>query len=138
MMDIQEIEKRQDERKEALYREREVLKQKFSDLFHEDATIQCGTGWLNLIHETCEKLSQADTDVKIDGIGEKFGALRIMFNHSDKAALEIISKAEEASYSVCEVCGEPGHKQAGSWIKVRCMPCQSEHSTYLKLLQKST
>jgi len=91
-------------------------------------------GWFNIIYELCagieaefKKLSEAQQAeaLKEDHyiaaqVKEKFGGLRFYMEGETKEMSDLISKAEEASFKTCEVCGEPGEPKRGGWIKTLC------------------
>lgn len=58
--------------------------------------------------------------VKFDQIKEKYGGLRIYYSGGDKYVQGVVSMAEEMSYKVCEVCGNPGKPNKGGWISTLC------------------
>lgn len=95
--------------------------------------IECGTGWLKLVRDTCTKL-QAQIDAKIlpqvefTQVKEKFGTLRIYCNIYDEKVEAIVSKAENFSSKICEKCGttENVTQNENGWISTLCDKCRKE------------
>ena len=87
---------------------------------------ECDDGWLQMIHDLIVELIAAGWDKRICQIKEKFGGLRFYIGGASDEVHDIISKYEELSYSVCEVCGEKGELRkdcgwkGGTWYKTMC------------------
>jgi len=87
---------------------------------------ECDDGWLQMIHDLITELLAAGWDKQICQIKEKFGGLRFYIGSGSEEIWDIISKYEELSYSICEVCGETGEirKDCGwkgsTWYKTMC------------------
>jgi len=79
-----------------------------------------------MIHDCIAELLTAGWDRQTTQIKEKFGGLRFYINSGSKEIHEIISRYEELSYEICEVCGETGEirKDCGwhgsRWYKTMC------------------
>jgi hypothetical protein len=58
-------------------------------------------------------------------VKEKSGELRIHVNHANDAIRRRILAAEPGSLHTCDVCGPPGKRREGNWIKNLC----EEHAT---------
>lgn len=56
----------------------------------------------------------------IEQIKEKFGGLRFYVRNSTDEVGHYISFAEQMSYKTCEICGNPGERRSGNWIKTLC------------------
>jgi len=81
---------------------------------------ECGDGWFRLIWELCEAIEpRVDDDFEVVQVKEKFGGLRFYCGPASKEVYDLISVAEEKSYSVCEECGRKA-KQRGGWISTLC------------------
>lgn len=97
--------------------------------------IECGKGWHSLlkpIFDYIEKYNQDKTEedkIKIQQIKEKFGGLRVYTNFHTDELDEIISNAEDESFSTCETCGTK--KNVGStvgWMSTCCKDCVIKHA----------
>lgn len=95
-----------------------------------------GDGWYNLVKQTlilAEQICKAYPDngagFQIAQVKEKFGCLRIYFDgwiipkgltiHNDPM-WQIFIDAENKSAAICEVCGKPGKRNKGPWVKTVC------------------
>ncbi len=75
--------------------------------------IDCGGGWFDLIWKLCEDIDvivkrEGWKNFSVDQIKEKFAGLRFYVNGANKEVVDLIQKAEEESFTICEVCGKPG------------------------------
>lgn len=89
---------------------------------------RCGAyiedGWLPLVESLIQELIQAGWDKKLSQIKQKFGGLRFYVDTVNKDWRAIIDKYEEASYKVCELCGDAGKKRSiDGWLTVICNEC---------------
>lgn len=98
----------------------------------ECAGFAIGKGWRQLIFNLSDDI---DTycfcyDVKyptILQVKEKFGGLRFYIGGGDEYINGLVSKAEKASFEICEYCGSRDDvKQTGNWIKTLCWVCRGE------------
>jgi len=106
---------------------REALEKKLLPRFVENAwkSLDCGDGWLDLLEETDNLLSQLDPNYTISQVKEKFGGLRYYSSLSDEKInllknsqnvdeikklsqefFDIIRQQENKSLDTCEVCGK--------------------------------
>ena len=53
-------------------------------------------------------------------VKEKFGGLRFYYDGGDKFVRGVVTMADALSNKTCEVCGAPGSKTSGGWIKTLC------------------
>jgi hypothetical protein len=107
--------------------------------------VECGDGWKCLYQpliDLCNLYGMQVLQVK-----EKFGGLRFYFHGVGPNGLdiyELVSAAEEASYHICEECGEGGQagydsakgeilykattggSKTSSWIRTLCEPCREK------------
>ena len=83
-----------------------------------------GPGWMGLVTR-CWDACQGDGTEILD-IKEKWGGLRFYTGGTSEATEDIIEAAEEESYTICEMCGEPGKPREGGWIKTLCDRCSEE------------
>ena len=92
---------------------------------------ECSNGWFPLIKELIEDLIALGWDRKTCQVKEKFGGLRFYITSGSDAIYDRISQAEEASYTVCEVTGQPGKVRTDiGWMTTLC------DSEYQKVLEK--
>jgi len=90
----------------------------------------CSDGWFNLIYNLCKDIKEyyennesniLDEDWNVIGtkkgvpeyfyvtqVKEKFGGLRFYITAAPKEVHDMINKAEDESYKICEICGKPG------------------------------
>src|SRR5690606_478020 len=83
---------------------------------------ECGKGWARLIDTTLSELATNCPESRIVQVKEKFGGLRIYLkDKTDEPAKTILRRAEDLSFSVCELCGASGQKiVSDGWVRVRC------------------
>ncbi len=114
----------------------EYLVKMFQRLFEEDDfEFECHDGWLSLIEETLQKLSQElekyppigedAFSFQISQIKEKYGLLNIYFYGALESMHAIAEEASQKSASICEICGKEGtlQKERDFWWVVRCKEC---------------
>lgn len=82
--------------------------------------IECDDGWRPLLNELIEDLKKLGWDGDIHQVKEKFGGLRFYIGRGSDEIFDRIHKAENDSYKICEVCGEPGTMRNTGWIKTLC------------------
>lgn len=99
-----------------------------------------GDGWYDIIDAACltiqnhvdwkrrtepfAKMSSDDFDQLHQPyavqVKEKWGGLRFYVDNCDEHTRGVLSMAESMSFRICEVCGSPGKKRSGGWIKTLC------------------
>jgi len=91
----------------------------FADRFRG---FECGPGWAEVIDSTICELAAECPDARIVQTKEKVGGLRIYVeDKTDETAKAILRRAEDLSFSACEVCGDAGKRIASDgWVRVRC------------------
>jgi hypothetical protein len=85
-------------------------------------------GWFNIVRKLCEDLEPLVTEAeKVTGrpfevlqVKQKLGGLRVYVNHSTKVIRNRIEAAQRESLRTCEVCGQPGSRWEGDWIRTVC------------------
>jgi hypothetical protein len=77
----------------------------------------CPKGWKALVEPLIKKCEEKG--LVILQIKEKFGGLRFYCEVDDEMS-ELVHKAEQDSYKICEVCGNPGVLRSGGWIQTLC------------------
>lgn len=92
------------------------------DGFHEALfkRFSIGPGWYSLVKDLIVSLFKLDWDGELYQVKEKFGGLRFYIGEQNTEISRLIREAENASYKICEVCGEPGITRPGTWIRTRC------------------
>ena len=88
------------------------------------ANIQSHIDWQNKNHEKHPIVPQ----VVVEQIKEKFGGLRFYYQGGDEKIQGMVRMAEAWADHTCEVCGKPGERRDGGWIKTLC----DEHDTERK------
>jgi len=84
---------------------------------------QCHVGWKRILEGCFTELSKIP-GVTVNTVKEKFGTLRIYIDGGDETAWDIISRYEQMSETVCELCGMPGRLEGKFWLMVRCEKCR--------------
>jgi len=87
-----------------------------------------GDGWFEILWRLCEALAplvaaaekQTGRPFEVLQVKEKLGGLRFYVNHRTDAICERITAAELESMRTCEVCGQPGTRRMGNWIRTLC------------------
>ena len=89
-----------------------------------------GDGWYNIIDKLCDNIQSHIDWYNRDGekvpqlvavqVKEKFGTLRFYTNPTTDYFRGLIAMAEAMSEVTCEVCGTPGKRRGGGWIKTLC------------------
>lgn len=97
-------------------------------------------GWNKILLEmldewekVCKKHREKEGCIYVSQIKEKYAQLRVYFHVvSDNEQLhkeldEIAEKAEEASYTTCQICGKKGQERNHhGWYSVLCDECNKE------------
>jgi hypothetical protein len=94
-----------------------------------------GDGWFDILWRLCEDLEPLVAEVEkqtghpfeVLEVKEKLGGLRVYVNHRSDAVCRRIEAAELESFATCEVCGRPGKRREGGWIKTLCDEHASAH-----------
>lgn len=90
-----------------------------------------GPGWYQLIKDLIVDLIELGWDKKVCQVKEKFGGLRFYINSGSNEVHDRISQAENESYKICEVTGNPGTLRTDiGWYTTLC------EEEYQKVLQK--
>jgi hypothetical protein len=80
-----------------------------------------GPGWKQIVLDLCDELrTKHNWDGNLYQIKEKFGGLRFYAGGFDPEGRAAIDKAENLSYTVCDVCGDPGVPRGGGWVRTLC------------------
>lgn len=82
---------------------------------------ECNEGWYPLIQKLIEDLIQLGWDKHVTQVKEKFGGLRFYINEGSNEVHDRITKAEQESYTICEMCGAPGEiRRDLGWYRTLC------------------
>ncbi len=93
-----------------------------------------GSGWYQLLKDLIVDLIELGWDKEVCQVKEKFGGLRFYINSASMEVFDRITKAENESYTICEVTGLPGKLRTdiGWYVTL----CDEEYEKRLKLKQK--
>jgi len=99
-----------------------------------------GDGWTELleilfctIDQILKKYDAPDGAFEIVQVKEKFGGLRCYYewngswrNHKivDKEIHGVVRQAEKTSFTICELCGNPGQTMNDGWTVTLCDECR--------------
>jgi len=82
---------------------------------------ECGNGWYKIIYDLCTELMSVPAPAPLAAqVKEKYGTLRFYVDQAVDAHHNIIDHYEHMSSKTCEVCGEPGQRRMGGWIRTLC------------------
>lgn len=96
------------------------------DIKYPACGIDVGAGWIPLLEQLVKDLVAFGWNKDLHQVKEKFGGLRFYVGEATAEMYELISAAEERSFSICELCGAPGEQNAKGWIRTRC----AAHANY--------
>lgn len=83
--------------------------------------LSVSNGWLGIIEEMITDLIKLGWNKRILQVKEKFGGLRFYVEEGNEDIWKRISEAEQLSYTVCEICGEPGEIRTDiGWYLTLC------------------
>lgn len=89
---------------------------------------ECGDGWRDLLWDLCCDIQNLNPppDFEVTQVKEKFGGLRFYISGGTCEINDRISRAENASYDVCERCGSRGGVtlNESGWLSTRCAKCR--------------
>jgi hypothetical protein len=83
-------------------------------------------GWNPLVETLDAELAKISPSYTVRQVKEKFGGLRFYYDPrtDDPVARqrmqELVDAAEEASFKLCQWCGQPGKLREGSWYMTLC------------------
>jgi hypothetical protein len=90
----------------------------------EHAKACVGKGWHALLEKLVDDLLALGWDGSLHQVKEKYGGLRFYIGFGSDEIFDCIEEAEEASYRVCEECGDPGTlRDVLSWRLTLCDAC---------------
>jgi NMD protein affecting ribosome stability and mRNA decay len=86
-----------------------------------------GEGWRPLVEKLVDDITAIDPTIEISQIKEKFGGLRFYVWGATEEIFDLIEKAEEESYKICENCGTRENVTTkGGWILTLCDECREK------------
>ena len=89
----------------------------------EQGLASVAPGWAKLINKLFDAKPK---DTVVVQVKEKFGGLRFYTGPCPEEFHKLISATENESYTVCEVCGDPGKLNTNrSWVKTLCIKCDT-------------
>ena len=83
-------------------------------------------GWYPLCHDLCAEIERELTmeeleHLQVTQVKEKWGSLHFYCSGPRDHDIDlVVRRAEEASESICMVCGEQGKKYKDGWHRVMC------------------
>lgn len=84
-------------------------------------------GWRPLVEKLVDDIIKIDPEIEISQIKEKFGGLRFYIDYGNDEIYDLISKAEDESYKICEECGTRDKVTTkGGWLLTLCPKCRKE------------
>ncbi len=83
-------------------------------------------GWFNLIYNLSAKIVKADPKARATQVKEKYGELSFYISAYEGEVFDLVNEAEDASTTICEVCGKEGTIRGKSWLKTLCKDCATE------------
>lgn len=103
-----------------------LLVEKYPNIFSRIKYVGVNDGWFELLDNLCRDITlELARDLEVEPvvalqIKEKFGGLRFYYSGGNSVIDALVSQAENASYKICEQCGQPGRARHGGWIKTLC------------------
>lgn len=107
-----------------------------------------GAGWWPVLESLCaniqsyvdwkqeqkEKYSRGEgcPQVVVEQIKEKFGGLRFYYQGGDDRVDGMVRMAEAWADHSCEMCGKPGERRSGGWIRTLCDEHEAERQEQMK------
>lgn len=93
---------------------------------HYKKCFPVGEGWRKLVTKLVEDIIKIDSTVEITQIKEKFAGLRFNINGENDKIYNLIERAEQESYKICEYCGAKGYASRNTmgWILTLCKKCR--------------
>jgi hypothetical protein len=118
------------------------LRDNHPNLFLRLESIDVGDGWFNLLRATLSTIawetknmpSELQSSIHLTQVKEKFGGIRIYFNHTTPYIDGVIALAYTLSNITCEDCGLQGaQRNIKGWICTACDSCYNQKLLKVKL-----
>lgn len=102
---------------------------------------EIGEGWHPLVAALIAKIDRHLNPFKpreepiefyLDQVKEKYGELRFYYTGGDRYIDGLVDMAESMSTQICEVCGSPGERRGGNWIRTLCDQHEQEYQERVK------
>jgi len=88
----------------------------------------CGNGWFDLIYKLSQDITTLDKKVEATQVKEKFGGLRFYISSASRQVHDLVEKAGEDSYHICEECGKEGKLRTDiGWHLTLCEEHHKKH-----------
>ena len=88
-----------------------------------------GNGWLGILQRLFEVLISMGWDKQFLNVKQKFGGMSIFLDNLPENGFHFVVESEKETFSVCEVCGEPGDQhKINSWTYTLCDEHKEESS----------
>jgi len=90
---------------------------------------ECSNGWFDLVWKLCidienalgrERTKSSKCNFEVTQVKEKYGGLRFDGMGGTEETVDLIEKAENKSYTICEICGQKGELRVGPYIQTLC------------------
>ena len=89
-----------------------------NSISRRDAKKMVGKGWSKILDRLYDVKPRS---VYVMQVKEKFGGLRFYVGTASEEFYDAIRSAEQESYKICEICGEPGKlREDLGWILTLC------------------
>lgn len=115
----------------------EDLREKYSNLLEHCWDLSTGPGWHSLVDNLLAAIKEEidktpGLDVDVVQVKSKFRGLRFYYNGGNETVHQLVDKAEERSYFICEECGKEAENsdQFGrtrhGWLWTLCDKCNED------------
>ena len=95
----------------------------FKDTYKEYFPV--GGGWRPLVEKLVDDIISVDPEVLVTQVKEKYGGLRFYVGWASDEVYDLIDKAEEESFTICEKCGTRDNVSTkGGWLLTLCDKCR--------------
>ena len=80
-----------------------------------------GNGWLGILERLFQTLIRLGWDKSFINVKQKFGGMSIFLDNLPENGFYFAVESEKETFSVCEVCGEPGEQNSiKGWVYTLC------------------